>query len=673
MIEQVDMEVLPTFDEGPVEMAVWEQDKENIRPSRGGRDPAKLAEAVLCQRSSDEQLGSTKTFDEARRLEREDFESRLALLADGAASSTHVAGERGLVHMYTMVSLVQLWCDYARWAAEWYPSNSQEERSVLERATSFLAERPSCFGDIQHLRLWLRRADLIQEPQEIFNFLWARSIGLEHAVFYEAWATSLERQRRFNEAEEVLNIARARGAQPADRLVALSEALAARMRGRVLRSAEDGDGVAADEILVPAPLQRPALNVLTAAESQGLARPSERRVVQGSTLGLDSGAAIAGLPGEPIACLHEAAAGELSRCSIFDARSTWALPPPKESAAFKENASSRVRMIDAVTSVSRSRRRNADRQNGPETGSDETGLAIFVDEELRDQDLSPPARRMRTTGSVPSQQTLPNETCGLCQQQPVPASGTPPHLARLSPLPTETNSATRAARAPPRMNRDGQRRRPVTDLADDLADGLSSLSIGNFPPAKRARGLGLMAFGDAPPRLPQDSEVRDAEVVGLGQDMYCDADVAPRSHGMTMETTDLMCTPIRPQSLRNALFGDSSGRGPPPVEPSDASLQRVSPQLLFCDSIPEGELALASGRFGPDSHACGSSTGPVVANLRGSASSCGMGMGRLAQLGNSSFKKKDLLGHCGSYGGSRPTNECLIGSSSRLLIFEDTP
>jgi len=288
MIDQVDAMPMETggCDNEPVEMAVFEQDKENIRPARAGRNPAKLAEAVLRQHDVDECSSGAHSFDDARKMERQDFESRVALLAEATARSPQKDDDEAFTRG-TTGALVQLWANYARWAAEWYPADCHEERSVLERATSNLADRPNCFEDLQHLRLWLRLADFSQEPQDLFSFLWTRGIGLTHASLYEAWSASLERQHRFEEAEEALQVGRARGAQPVDRLAALCEAFAARMRARVLRSAEDGfESMVGQDVralgrmlpgsadpffmqrdeLVPAPLQRPTLNVLTAAE-----------------------------------------------------------------------------------------------------------------------------------------------------------------------------------------------------------------------------------------------------------------------------------------------------------------------------------------------------------------------------------------------------------------------
>jgi len=291
-----------------------------------------------------------------------------------------------------------------------------------------------------------------------------------------------------------------------------------------------------------------------------------------------------------------------------------------------------------------------------------------VDEELRDEGLSPPARRIRTTGSMTQP---PAHAVAASSHESMRASSTPPHQSARSgggtPLPTATNSATRAARPPPDApTRDSRRRRPsAADLADELAAGLSSLRLSNLPPAKRARGVGLVAFGDGPFQLPGDSEVTDASVSVPGEElrgMYCDGDVVARSHATAMDTTDLMHTPTRPQSLRNVLFGDSSGRAPPPVIVATSPHSSDQPGS---DSARQDEAASASFGTCPQHHGSNDN-----ANLRGSASSCGMGI-NVNQI--HSNKKKVIKGHGGGFCGGRPARQDALVSSTRLLVFEDSP
>jgi len=538
MIDQVDAMPMETggCDNEPVEMAVFEQDKENIRPARAGRNPAKLAEAVLRQHDVDECSSGAHSFDDARKMERQDFESRVALLAEATARSPQKDDDEAFTRG-TTGALVQLWANYARWAAEWYPADCHEERSVLERATSNLADRPNCFEDLQHLRLWLRLADFSQEPQDLFSFLWTRGIGLTHASLYEAWSASLERQHRFEEAEEALQVGRARGAQPVDRLAALCEAFAARMRARVLRSAEDGfESMVGQDVralgrmlpgsadpffmqrdeLVPAPLQRPTLNVLTAAEGQGLVRPTERSVQQQGT-GLEPASGIVkDLFPQLLACLDESSGSTPPRASIFDAQAAWLVPPSKECVASKENAGPRASSI-ADPCVGSRRPRNANRQRRRDDPEGDA-LAIFVDEELQDEHFSPPARRSRTnaevmsraplagamsSGSHPSALSMSDAATmtNASATPPQQSSGTPPQQSGRSNS-TPNSTARPAPPQPPAPNRDLRRQRPATpeelaDMADDLLAGLSSLRLSDKPPVKRARAQGMVVFEDA--------------------------------------------------------------------------------------------------------------------------------------------------------------------------------
>lgn len=657
----------------PIDMEAFEQDKENIRPSRSGRNPAILAEAVI-QHKADPETFSTgaSSFDDLRSLEREDFESRLALLSAAAArgpedghAGQHAAGN-------VADALVQLWCDYSRWAAEWFPADCQEERSVLERATSTLSECPQCYDNPQHLRLWLRLADLQQEPQDIFSFLWTRGIGLAHAGFYEAWSASLERQRRFDEADEILAIGAARGAQPAGRLSGLREAFAGRMRGRVRRSAEEIEfgGRPGEEQLVPAAECRPTLNALSAAEGLGLTRPTERRDMQGSALQVFQGtvAAPRDSASAPSAFLDEAATGEPARASIFDARAAWLTAPAKEATTTKENSAPRAKAAGLAT-VGRTRPRQGDRRPVPRAGVDAGGFAIFVDEECEAPPMqdSPPAQRARASGAQPADATpaarQPDSLSALqraCAVQvgtprlapPIARSiVTPPGTASIPLRPGALSAARPARQAPNAPNRELRRRRPEEpeEAANDLAASLSSLRLSDQPPAKRARA-GLNAFGSGSlTAVPAHQESQT----------YCQKIIAgPCASTLNvsaMDTADLVCTPPRPRAttLRAELFGESSGC----ERPGAASIDPASP-------VPRRASASASLR-GPSSPGVAART--VARRNRSTAARAPA----TSSSSGSSHELQNRMEGDGADGAGVFSGRSGSKSSSRFLIFED--
>jgi len=462
-----------------VELAAFEQDKENVRPQRVGRSAEALAE-VFCKSRS---LGGPETLEQQRLARRAEFEANLArATAEAAAEQAEGPASR----------LAQLWFSFVAWAAEWYPSSPSEEQSILERATRALAAEPRSKEDIRHLQLWLRLADLQKEPQEVFSFLWANGIGSSHSLLFEAWATSLERQQRFGEAEEVVRVGLARSAQPANRLLSFQDSLAARMRQRVQRSAEEGLPFNAQQLQ-----RRPMLNTISDEEAKLLNRPLERRALQPAALGQAASSASGAIPRlarSSFACLDEALeANELEtapRAFIFDAQADWFLPPVVEAEGQKENDQASAAAEFPWDAAARRRRQGA--------GAGARARAGGVTEAQR----RPAARPPTATSAVVAKAELPVfddfafEDCGYGASAPSTASGTSAmHLSS----PARSRHAADSGCTPPARRHRGNGFAP---LAAPLA--VSQASIG-FP-SLATSALVLGGFAE-PQRIP-DPEAR---------------------------------------------------------------------------------------------------------------------------------------------------------------------
>lgn len=129
--------------------------------------------------------------------------------------------------------LVRVWCEYVQWTAE--NKQSDDKLSVLARACYALAGDAKHQNDIRHLRLWVRHAAHISEAEKVFDFLEAEGIGQQHALLYEAWASHLERQRKFAEAEEQYQLGLQRKAEPQERLQSRYQEFQRRMCKRAAR------------------------------------------------------------------------------------------------------------------------------------------------------------------------------------------------------------------------------------------------------------------------------------------------------------------------------------------------------------------------------------------------------------------------------------------------------
>mmetsp|Transcript_19442 Transcript_19442/g.48587 ORF Transcript_19442/g.48587 Transcript_19442/m.48587 type:complete len:624 (-) Transcript_19442:18-1889(-) len=556
------------------EFAAWEQDKENVRPVRRGRSAATLARVMCLQRAPDSALA--QGLEEERAWKRADFEARL----EAAWSSAAVAGQQrdrrdeitggsssaapqtaaaaaaaaaGIDEGHVdevaeeravFTHLVSLWCDYACWIAECFPSDSIEERKVLERATQSLANQPQCRNDARHLHLWLRLADLHREPQELFSFLWVNEIGASHAAFYETWAMHLETQQRFAEAIELLDIGLARGASPTERLLSARGGLLVRVQDRIQRHSRDvGDSAVshgafandwAEDPSADAAISlgRPVLNVLTENEACLLHRPLEPRGAPAAGLGQGLGC-LSSLRGHrrPFVCLDEIF-GELGkhdfqvpRASIFDAQAAWLQPPASEHVARKENRRVTHQLLVPGMSLQRrlagscastdGLRAEWQRQHheggrgsggGCSDGSSALGLgngsrgeagtavlSIYVDEEC-DSKPSPPAATVAAVtlnAGMQQREVAPEEP----STPPSSAQGGPTGSGHLSsvvagdPDPSSAAPPRRAPGAPVREGRRQRRRKEDEEwpgaATSALAASFSTLRLRDEPPAKR--------------------------------------------------------------------------------------------------------------------------------------------------------------------------------------------
>lgn len=112
---------------------------------------------------------------------------------------------------------VQVWSEYAKWAAKHLPS---QHLSVLARACKRLTDNAKYHDDVRLLRLWVYFADQQGKvaTHTFFGSLEEQGIGINHALLYEAWAASLEAKRLFVQADVVYQKGIKRSAQPLTRL-----------------------------------------------------------------------------------------------------------------------------------------------------------------------------------------------------------------------------------------------------------------------------------------------------------------------------------------------------------------------------------------------------------------------------------------------------------------------
>lgn len=475
-----------------VELAVFEANKENVQPKRSGRNANTLATIF-----GKELNKGSKGLDEDRAKKKTEFEALLRQAAsEGAGEEKEVPAQEDITRQAASTAIaatstgavgrvLQLWFDYAAWAAEWYPSTPSEERSILERATRSLASEPSCKGDPRYLHLWLRLADMRKDPQELFCFMSRNGIGCTLSAFYEAWASFLVGQSRYCEAAEVVSTGLMREACPSNRLRSFQEALASQVQFRLQNS--DFDLQLRDSMP-----QRPTLNPITADEARSLTRPLEQRPLQTVDLGNLSTAA-AGLPGvvsNSIVGSYFDESGldpEQRRTSILDAQADWSLPPATALVANKENAATAlafpwdVRHQHQQAGGNRRGRRINRNQQQPVLVS--PALPVFIDPEFQARscihvrEVSDHSRIAGVSSVGNFELTSPVKQA--CSGSNFHASGVP-----------LTDSMQQPSTPVDRQRGSRQRRRASLDEQDELifaslAADLSGLRLREEPPAKK--------------------------------------------------------------------------------------------------------------------------------------------------------------------------------------------
>jgi hypothetical protein len=91
------------------------------------------------------------------------------------------------------------------------------------------------------LKKWIQFADLCADPTDVFAYLRANSIGLCHALFWEAWAVVLEMKDQHALADKAYVEGIERAAQPLKRLRRSHQAFITRMARRVLDQVNNPD------------------------------------------------------------------------------------------------------------------------------------------------------------------------------------------------------------------------------------------------------------------------------------------------------------------------------------------------------------------------------------------------------------------------------------------------
>lgn len=79
-----------------------------------------------------------------------------------------------------------MWKQYIAWAEKHgLSANIKVDRvGLLERCIHHFSRTPMYFNDERYLRICLKYADCIDDPRDMFTYMHAQSIGVQHSLFW---------------------------------------------------------------------------------------------------------------------------------------------------------------------------------------------------------------------------------------------------------------------------------------------------------------------------------------------------------------------------------------------------------------------------------------------------------------------------------------------------------
>jgi hypothetical protein len=187
----------------------WERSKENVAPLARGRDKSSLHTALHATRNDVAEMHAAH---------------EQAVAAAAAGRGAHAGDPLAPA------------AAFVKWAADAYPPRAAPLLTALERSCRAFVDDPRYKNDPRFVRLWVRYADAREDPLDCFAYMRTHRIGGESALFYEAWATTLEYKKDFGAADAAYRLGLEHDAQPKNRLEQRQHEFLARMVARDRRA-----------------------------------------------------------------------------------------------------------------------------------------------------------------------------------------------------------------------------------------------------------------------------------------------------------------------------------------------------------------------------------------------------------------------------------------------------
>ncbi|XP_070183002.1 mitotic checkpoint serine/threonine-protein kinase BUB1 beta-like [Littorina saxatilis] len=168
----------------------WELSKENVQPLRQGRKVAYLTSA----------LQHTPTDLQLIKDQKDAFERHLRM-NDGEDP-------------------LEVWDSYIKWTEQHFPRGVKDGNlmELLQRCLTHFKDHDAYKNDHRFVQIWIKFANFIDDPVEIYTYMFDHAIGCSLTLLYEEWANFLERLGNTKKADTIYLEGISRGAQPLDML-----------------------------------------------------------------------------------------------------------------------------------------------------------------------------------------------------------------------------------------------------------------------------------------------------------------------------------------------------------------------------------------------------------------------------------------------------------------------
>ncbi|KAK3759558.1 hypothetical protein RRG08_009744 [Elysia crispata] len=156
----------------------WELSKENVQPLKQGRHMSALVAALHSdQGNGDEQL--------IIKTQQSEFEMEL--------------------RTYSGDDPLDVWDRYIKWTEQYYPKGGHEGQlmKLIEQCLKLFQNDLKYSNDLRFIQVWLKFANLTEDPVEVFNYMFDIGVGLAVAQVYIEWATALERKGDLKRADAI--------------------------------------------------------------------------------------------------------------------------------------------------------------------------------------------------------------------------------------------------------------------------------------------------------------------------------------------------------------------------------------------------------------------------------------------------------------------------------------